>query len=333
MPRLAKSPDPAAALQMLGEQAAQRQEELEHFDELDSLSESDSGQQSDCPIVDKFFEENGNQAIMDMTNFTLNEILSIWNNVADHVRLNYNTGRGSKSPIHGKDLFFMTLTVLKHGGKWDMMAYLFGMKAPTFEKRVTGMVKILSSHAYGKFVTYFERRYSMTKLISEKKTFKNYKMCRYATDVTFMQSFRPGGSLEECKKYFSGKHKLYGYKAEVSVLPNGLAIGSSRHFPGSVSDIEIMRDMIGFHGDCLEKSEEEKAIVDIGHGDDLHGDSWGVLLDKGYVGIESEVRGIIPKKKPQGGVLSVADKKENEAKSADRIIVENFLEDKAHCGL
>ena len=33
------------------------------------------------------------------------------------------------------------------------------------------------------------------------------------------------------------------------------------------------------------------------------------------------------------GVFSVADKKENEAKSADRIIVENFLEDKAHCGL
>ena len=68
-----------------------------------------------------------------------------------------------------------------------------------------------------------------------------------------------------------------------------------------MSDIEIMRDMIGFHGDCLEKSEEEKAIVDISHGDDLHGDSCGVLLDKGYVGIESEVRGIIPKKNPQGG--------------------------------
>ena len=110
-----------------------------------------------------------------MTNFALNEILSIWNNVADHVRLNYNTGRGSKSPIHGKDLFFMTLTVLKRGGKWDMMAYLFEMKAPTFEKRVTGMVKILSSYAYGKFVTYFERRYSMTKLISEKKTFKTIR--------------------------------------------------------------------------------------------------------------------------------------------------------------
>jgi hypothetical protein len=32
----------------------------------------------------------------------------------------------------------MTLTVLKHGGTWDFLATPFKIKAPTFEKLVTG---------------------------------------------------------------------------------------------------------------------------------------------------------------------------------------------------
>lgn len=159
------------------------------------------------------------------------------------------------------------------------------------------MIKMLSKRAYSKFVTFYERRYSMTRLISEKKTFENYKICRDTIEVTLVQSFRPSGSLEESKTDFPCNHNLYGYKVEVWVLPSVLAIRSSRHHPGSLSEIKIMRDMIGFHADCLEKSEEEKAIIDIGKGVDLHADCWGVLLNKGYVGIEGGIRSIVSKKK------------------------------------
>lgn len=57
----------------------------------------------------------------------------------------------------------------------------------------------------------------------------------------------------------------------------------------------------------------------------MYPNRWGVLLDKEYVGIESEVRAIIPKKKRRHGVMTGAEKRENAALAADRIIVENVF--------
>ena len=91
-----------------------------------------------------------------MTNFTFNAFKGIWNHISDHVLHIYNSGRGSKSPIKAKDVVFMPFAVLKHGAKWDMMAYLFGMKAPTFEKRINKMIEILADYAYRKFVFHYE---------------------------------------------------------------------------------------------------------------------------------------------------------------------------------
>lgn len=316
---------PTAALQELAERAALRKEELAKYDDEPTESEGESDAEFECPIVEKFYEENGNQAIMDMTNFNRNEFETIYKHLEDHIGLKYNKGRGQKSSIKAKDLLFMTMAVLKHGANWDLMAYLFGFKAPTFEKRVTGMVSIVSGFAYDRFVTQSNKRFTMQKLVHDKTVFKNYPMCRYATDVTFQQSYRPGGSLQESKRYFSGKHKLYGFKVEVSVLPNGQAVSTSQHEPGSVSDIAIMRSMLHFHDDALEKTEEEKAFVDISERSAQYPNAWAVLVDKGYTGIEAEVRAVIPKKKPKGGILTLADRKENEAKSSDRVLVENYF--------
>ena len=130
--------------------------------------------------------------------------------------------------------------------------------------------------------------------------------------------------MEEVKKHYSGKHKLYEYMVKVSVLRGGIGIRCSEHRTGSVSLIAITREMLSFRDDVLDKTEEEKAITDIGpHSDRLAG-SWGVLLEKGYTGIESEVRAIVPRKKPQGRKLSLADRRKNEAKASDRVIVEIF---------
>lgn len=166
----------------------------------------------------------------------------------------------------------------------------------------------------------------MDKLITDNKEFKKYKMCRYATDMTFQQSFTPGGSIQEVIEYFYGKHKLYGFTVEVSVLTNGLAIGVNEPYPGSVLDIDILFDMISFHDDVLEKSgEQETAITDISVDSCRFPNILGALLDKEYYGIESDIRAVILKKKPAGGVLNLTKRMENEAISSDRIIVEKFF--------
>ena len=80
---------------------------------------------------------------MQMTHFTLVEFNGVWNTIRQQVLLHNNTARGSKSPIKAKDLFFMALAVLQHEARWDLMAYLFGLKALTFEKRVTAMLSLI----------------------------------------------------------------------------------------------------------------------------------------------------------------------------------------------
>ena len=97
----------------------------------------------------------------------------------------------------------------------------------------------------------------MGKLFQSNKLFKNHPCARYATDVTFQQANRPSGSLEEGKKYYSGKHKLYGYKVEVSVLPIGIAVHCTDHYPGSIADIDIFYKNLDFHDVGLVKSERE----------------------------------------------------------------------------
>ena len=87
----------------------------------------------------------------------------------------------------------------------------------------------------------------MKELHANGHVFNFYPMARYARDVTFQTAFRPSGSVEEGTRYSSGKHKLYGFKVEVSVTPNGFAVGSSMHEPGSVSDLVIFQEMQWFH--------------------------------------------------------------------------------------
>lgn len=53
-------------------------------------------------------------------------------------------------------------------------------------------------------------------------------------DVTFPQFFRPSGGLEEGKRFYSGKDKLYGFKVEVSIIQNGLAIWATHYFPAQI---------------------------------------------------------------------------------------------------
>ena len=159
---------------------------------------------------------------------------------------------------------------------------MFCLKGPTFERMIMKFIDIISYPVFEHYVEYQGKKWKMAYMAGKNIGFKNYPMARYATDVTFQQSFRPSGSLEEGKLYFSGKHKLYGYKTEVSVLLNGLAIGCSAHEPGSVSDLKIFEAMTSFHATQLRKREGENDMDDDGPLSDEYPHFWALLCDKGY---------------------------------------------------
>ena len=126
-------------------------------------------------------------------------------------------------------------------------------------------------------------------------------------------------------KTFRVKHKLYGYKVEVSFTPNGFAICSSFHEPGSVSDLVIFRDMQWFHERVLCKKENEATIEDSGPLEKECPRQWAILADKGYQGTAEICRVIHPKRNPPGAFLSPGEVAENKAISSDCILVESVF--------
>ena len=73
---------------MLEEQEAHRREELEKYDDEPALSDRKDEAESEGPVIERFFQENGNRAIHKMTVFTLLEFNAIWNQLKDHVTRN-----------------------------------------------------------------------------------------------------------------------------------------------------------------------------------------------------------------------------------------------------
>ena len=154
--------------------------------------------------------------------------------------------------------------------------------------------------------------------------FSNYPMARYATDAAFQPAFRPSGSFEG-GKYYSGNHKLYGYGAEVPAKPNGFAVGSSMHEPGSVSDLVIFRQMQWFHSRAQRKKDYEALISDNGPMVEQYPNQWEILADKGYPGAGKFCRITHLKRKPQWAFLSPGDVPRNMFISSHRILVENYF--------
>lgn len=108
-------------------------------------------------------------------------------------------------------------------------------------------------------------------------------------------------------------------------MSNGLALGCSDHFSGSISDIDILHRMEHFHQIALEKQPNELNITDIGAFVDKYSEHWAFIADKGYQGSGEFLRSVVPKKKPRNGFLSPEDEARNRKIASDRIIVENFF--------
>ena len=219
--------------------------------------------------------------------------------------MNWNVGRGCKTPHKAKNVFFMMLSTLKTGGHWDYMACMFRIKGSVFQRMVKSFLLLVSEQLYDGMVFEIRVRNTMKHLAPKNKLFKDHPHALYATDVTFQQTNRPSGNHQENKISYSAKHKLYGYKMEVSVFPTGLAACASHHRPGSVSDLTMFREMREFHQTATEKGSDQLTIPDHGLLRSKYPNNCAILADKGYQGAADELRVLCPKKKKPHRMLSV----------------------------
>lgn len=114
------------------------------------------------------------------------------------------------------------------------------------------------------FFTATEEHWTMQKLQNDATTFNYFDYARYATDVTFQQSNCPSGNILKGKKYFSDKHKMFGLKIEPFVLPIGICIGWTKHWPGSISDLKIVCQKDFFFNEASKKATRDLEVFDEG---------------------------------------------------------------------
>lgn len=165
----------------------------------------------------------------------------------------------------------------------------------------------------------------MAKLRENGELFRNFNYAQYATDVHFVQGNRPAGTLDEARPHFSGKHNLYINKVECSVALNGQAVNWTKHYRGGMHDKEIFEKNIKFHQRSTKKTQAELATLDHGELFQKHPKHWTILLDKACIGIEQEVRAVLPTKQRPRRNLTREEHERNVEQASDCVIVENFF--------
>lgn len=140
-----------------------------------------------------------------MTTFNPRELKRAYDRFRDSILQQWNMGRGKESTFKARDVFLMLLTALRNGGQWDIIGHVFRIKGPTFEQLISEFVTVLSPMVYGELVSGLCSKWTIERLVQEGRGFQTFKHALYATDVTFQQSSRPSGNLQEGKKYFSCK--------------------------------------------------------------------------------------------------------------------------------
>ncbi|KAE9047189.1 hypothetical protein PR003_g5044 [Phytophthora rubi] len=79
--------------------------------------DSDDKPDSSSPSYDMYLRAEVSNGVLRYTNFTPQEFDNLWSRVELYVAQHWSTGRGKKPSNSGKDVFFMSISALKHCGK------------------------------------------------------------------------------------------------------------------------------------------------------------------------------------------------------------------------
>lgn len=85
---------------------------------------------------------------------------------------------------------------------------------------------------------------------------------RWVENIRCKLQTRGERTFREGKSYFIKKHQSYGFKPEVSVIPNSLALYVAPMVLGGEADISILMDNMETNRELLEERDYETEIFD-----------------------------------------------------------------------
>ena len=238
-----------------------------------------------------------------LTGFIPSEFLTIYEIVSDDIK--QNIGRGPRSKISKHDKLVIVLCYLKHYETINKMKDTFSISRSHLHTILMTTIEAISPVLCEHYIENLKDRVD-----DDDDNNISYPNAKYVIDVTFQSIWTPIGTYDEKKRYYSGKHKLYGLKSQCIHDRKGRVVNCVAGEKGSIHDLTICRENIDDLKNILKKEDEE--------------DNWVVIADLAYKGLQDSVDVLLPHKKKPNKQLTKAQAKYNKELGAQRVICERY---------
>lgn len=243
----------------------------------------------EAPIPDVLEQIWDVQINMRNTNFRNAQFIRLCELISDNLQNRLRDGKGKRYKLAPLNMLFITLAYLKRRVTCNDTVFAFLLKNYILKNNVSTMITHYSKHQWSSSVRYSKVSHNK-KLYDDNTLFSNFTSAKYATGVRIQQSVRLCGTCSYLKQSFSVKHDLYSLKREVLVLSNDLYCRISPHAICSISDIKILRCRTSWHKAMLQTSCAKLDIFDHDDHQAEYPNTCSVLMDKGYQGVQIEIR-------------------------------------------
>jgi hypothetical protein len=219
-------------------------------------------------------------------------------------------GGGRKPKYDLRDRLLMTLFWLKAYTTYEVLGFFYESDKTNIEDNLKGILATLDTMTR---FAYDHPSSERRKLHSAEAVMEAFPQVRLVIDAKEQRIQRPrtpkgGAGQSEQKPYYSGKKKAHTLKSQIAVQPDGHIEAVSDSVPGGAyHDLHLLR--------------QSKLLDQLGEGEEA-------MLDKGYVGIQSDyphLRLTLPFKARRNHPLEEDQKAYNRLLSRYRIIVEHTL--------
>ena len=225
-------------------------------------------------------------------------------------------GGGTPYSQDGRTRLLMALVWLRVYPTYEVLSFFFSLNKSNAQRGVVDVLAALEAHTV--FVCERPAK-ERQKLRSAQAVMDAFPDVRLVVDAKEQRVRRPGGADEDGhsrqRPFYSGKKRAHTLKTQVAVAPDGSFQAVGRSVPGAMHDLTLLR-----RSDLLHRLPASEAV----------------MLDKGYVGIETpdpkdpDKNGPphpyhLPHKARRGHPLTGERKAFNAHLSKYRIVVEHSL--------
>ena len=234
--------------------------------------------------------------------FTPDEFLQLFDILEEH--LIDNIGRGKKSKLTKQDRLVIVLCYLKHYDTIAKLAEIFSISKTYIHSILETTINSITYVLFNYYVV------NVLLLIEDEEEYELFPNAKYVMDTTFQPIWTPLGTYKEKKQYYSGKHKMYGFKSQTIHDREGRVVNCIPGINGSVHDLTICRNNIDVLKALLNQDAEEE--------------QHSVLVDLGYQGLQNTVSAVLPIKKKGNKNLTKKEIQYNKDLASQRVICERF---------